>query len=99
MATNNLIHIEVAYAASPKEQKLIALDVPSGTTLAEAIKLSQICELYPEIDLTQQAVGVHGEKRDLHDVLQNEDRVEIYRPLIIDPKEARRIRAKKKQDD
>lgn len=84
--------VEVAYA-KPEEQRIIELQVPSGTTVAQAIERSGIRELFPEIDLNQNKVGIFGKLSSLDAVLQPGDRVEIYRPLIADPKEARKRRA------
>lgn len=90
------IEIEVAYA-TPLKQVIIALTVPAGSTILAAIRLSGILQQFPEIDLACQPVGVFSKKRALTDVLQAGDRIEIYRPLTIDPKEARRAKAKKKK--
>lgn len=84
--------IEVAYAA-PTKQHLVVLSVAEGTTIEAAILQSGILTLVPEIDLTQQSVGVFSKKRALSDVVHEGDRIEIYRPLTIDPKEARRAKA------
>jgi len=89
-----MINIEVAYAL-PDKQWLVALKVPVGTTALEAIKLSNILQLCPEIDLSQLKVGIFSKFIALDTVLQDHDRIEIYRPLIIDPMLKRIIRAKK----
>jgi len=86
------IKIEVAYAR-PDCQRIVALCVPVGTTVAEAIAASEIQNFFPEIDLTHQQVGIFSRQAKLTDVLKENDRVEIYRPLRMDPKEARRMRA------
>jgi uncharacterized protein len=88
-----IMKVEVAYA-SAVQQKIITLEVPAGCTIQEAIDLSGMLQLFPEIDLNKQAVGVFSRKQTLTTVLNNGDRVEIYRPLTIDPKEARRAKAK-----
>jgi uncharacterized protein len=88
----SVIKVEVVYAL-PDEQKLFALEVEQGATVEQAIKQSGILEIYAEIDLQQNRVGIYGELVDLNTVLQNHDRVEIYRPLEIDPKTARKLRA------
>lgn len=87
-----LIHVEVAYAL-PQVQMLIPLNVPLGTTLEEAVKLSGVLEKFPDIDLTNNKVGIWNKASELTAVLREKDRVEIYRPLIADPKEVRRKRA------
>ena len=81
--------IEVAYA-TPEKQRIIELQVTMDCTIESAIKQSGILVLFPEIDLTKQAVGVFSQPRKLTDNVQAGDRIEIYRPLAIDPKEARR---------
>jgi putative ubiquitin-RnfH superfamily antitoxin RatB of RatAB toxin-antitoxin module len=90
----NKIAIEIAYA-TPTKQIILALEVPSSCTIEEAIRLSRITESFPEIDLQKQKVGVFSKIKKLSDTLKAGDRIEIYRPLIIDPKEARRAKAKK----
>ncbi|WP_144393968.1 RnfH family protein [Pleionea sediminis] len=86
--------VEVVYAL-PEEQSLIALDVQEGTTVMEAIVLSQLLNKYPEIDLNTYKVGIFSKVTTLTAVLREFDRVEIYRPLKIDPKEIRRKKAEK----
>jgi putative ubiquitin-RnfH superfamily antitoxin RatB of RatAB toxin-antitoxin module len=89
------IRVEVVYAL-PQEQVVVSLQVDSGTTLAQAIECSGLLERYPEIDLSRNRVGIFGKLVDLDATLRDRDRVEIYRPLLADPKEARRRRAKGK---
>ncbi len=86
------IHVEVAYAR-PDQQVIISLDVPEGTSVEDAIRLSGITDRFPEIDLSRNKVGVFGKLSKLTAPLRAKDRVEIYRPLIADPKEIRRQRA------
>lgn len=88
------IMVEVAYAL-PDTQRIVQLRVPEGTTVQEALERSGITEHFPEIDLETADVGIFGrveKKRDR--VLREWDRVEIYRPLQIDPKARRAERAK-----
>ncbi len=92
MNPGELIAVEVAYA-TPEKQHLLSLDVPAGSTLADAIRRSGILETCPEIDLAAHKVGIWGKSATLEQVLCARDRVEIYRPLKADPKEARRRRA------
>lgn len=94
MVDKDPIHIEVVYGTSA-DQSLIELKVPSGTTLIEAIRLSGITQQYPEIDLKNSVKGIFSKIAADDRVLQEHDRVEIYRPLKVDPKEARRERAMK----
>jgi putative ubiquitin-RnfH superfamily antitoxin RatB of RatAB toxin-antitoxin module len=90
--SDNKIKIEVVYAL-PNEQILLKLDVPVQTTIAEAVKLSGLKEKFPEIDLEKGKFGLYGKLSKLDVVLREKDRVEIYRPLIADPKEVRKKRA------
>ncbi|MEM9100967.1 MAG: RnfH family protein [Pseudomonadota bacterium] len=92
--TSSPILIEVAYAL-PDKQTLLALQVPEGTRVAEAIHLSGILDKHPEIDTQVNKVGIFSKLAKLDTELRDKDRVEIYRPLIADPKEARRKRAEK----
>ena len=86
------IKIEVVYAL-PHEQVLLKLDVPAQTTIAEAVKLSGLKDKFPEIDLEKGKFGLYGKLSKADVVLREKDRVEIYRPLIADPKEVRKKRA------
>lgn len=90
------LQVEVAYA-KPQTQKIIALTVPAGTTLFEAAERSGIIEQFPEIDLETVKMGVFGklEAKPKEREIRNGERVELYRPLIADPKEARKRRAAK----
>jgi putative ubiquitin-RnfH superfamily antitoxin RatB of RatAB toxin-antitoxin module len=89
-----MIHIEVAYA-TPDKQVLLGLSVPAGTTVAEGIEQSAIRNEFPELKTAIKAVGIFSRKVPLDHVLREGERVEIYRPLIADPKEMRRQRALK----
>jgi len=91
------IRVEVAYAR-PDKQKIVELYVEPGTTMDQAARASAIREHFPEIDLDQADMGIFGqlEKKPAERVLRAGERVEIYRPLKIDPKEVRRARAKEK---
>ncbi len=86
------MYIEVAYALEDK-QTLLNLEVGANTTLKQAIELSGILELYPQINLLQDKTGIFGKIAKLDTILREKDRVEIYRPLIADPKEVRKERA------
>ena len=89
-----LLSIEVCYAL-PDGQTLIPVRLPEGATVQAALDASGILQRYPQIDLAQQKVGVFGKLRPLDTVLADHDRVEIYRPLIVDPKAARQRRVEK----
>jgi uncharacterized protein len=90
--SDDKIKIEVAYAL-PHEQTLLKLSVPQGATIAEAVNLSGLLGKYPEIDLVKGKFGLFGKLSKVDTVLREKDRVEIYRPLLADPKEVRRKRA------
>ncbi len=87
--------VEVAFATS-KEQHVLELNVEPGTTLIEAIILSNIMKDFPEFDIGQLKKGVWGEVKTDDYVVADRDRIEIYRPLIADPREARRRRARRR---
>jgi putative ubiquitin-RnfH superfamily antitoxin RatB of RatAB toxin-antitoxin module len=87
--------VEVVYATRER-QKLVALEVEPGCTVGAAIDRSGLTEEFPDLVVDPDAVGIFGRKVPLDYVLQAGDRVEIYRPLIADPKEARRQRARKR---
>jgi putative ubiquitin-RnfH superfamily antitoxin RatB of RatAB toxin-antitoxin module len=87
------ILIEVAYAR-PDVQVIIPLYVKNGTTLEQAIKQSGVLEDFPEIDLEKNKLGIFSKISAKDTVLREKDRVEIYRPLIADPKQVRKQRAK-----
>ncbi|MBB3167541.1 RnfH family protein [Simiduia aestuariiviva] len=101
MPDRDLIRVEVAYAL-PTQQKIIALLVEPGTTAYQAVVRSNIVEHFKDLDIETakmgifgQALGTKGLKPAREHELQEGDRVEIYRPLTADPKEARRRRAEK----
>ncbi|WP_185964511.1 RnfH family protein [Aliikangiella marina] len=87
-----LIKIELIYAL-PDEQDLIELDVKDGTTIEQAIIQSGLLERYPQIDLQSNKVGIFSKVAKLDTTLREGDRIEIYRPLIADPKEVRKRKA------
>ena len=89
----NKIRIEIVYA-SEHRQRIIAMDLPVSVTIEQAIHDSKLLQEFPEIDLTKQKIGIFSKFCQLSDWVHDGDRIEIYRPLIIDPKEARRARAK-----
>ncbi|MGB2108607.1 MULTISPECIES: RnfH family protein [unclassified Marinobacter] len=91
------MQVEVAYAR-PDKQQIVPVKVPEGTTALEAVKLSGIVDIFPEIEPDAIDMGVFGKviKDPASHELREGDRVELYRPLKIDPKQARLNRAKKK---
>lgn len=86
------IKVEVTYAKAD-EQVLLGLEVEAGTTLHEAVERSGILQHFPEIEPGKAKMGIFGKLQKTDTVLREGDRVEIYRPLIADPKEVRRKRA------
>jgi len=90
------ISVEVVYAAVDR-QLMLSVKVPAGTTVRKALLLSDIGTQFPELDLAQCAVGIFGKvvaNAELR-TLKEGERIEIYRPLMADPKEVRRLRAAK----
>jgi putative ubiquitin-RnfH superfamily antitoxin RatB of RatAB toxin-antitoxin module len=87
--------VVVCYA-TPWQEFLRPLEVAPGTTIGQAIEASGVLAAFPEINLVTQPVGIFAKKKTLDTVLREHDRVEIYRPLVADPKESRRKRAAKK---
>jgi hypothetical protein len=102
MATDNvlpiIIPIEVAYA-SANQSWLIPFEVEEGTTVQQAIASSGILEQCPDINLQTNKVGLFSKIIELDVPVRAGDRIEIYRPLILDPKEARRLRAQKAKQE
>jgi uncharacterized protein len=92
-----LIDVEVAYA-TPEQQMIVALRMPEGTTVEQAINASGLLIHFPEINTADIKAGIFGCVCKLDQTLRQTDRVEIYRPLIHDPKEARRQRAANMND-
>ena len=94
MAPVETMPVEIVYAL-PDRQVVIPLEVAVDITVEAVIKASGILEQYPDIDLAKNKVGVFGKLGKLKDTLHPGDRIEIYRPLIADPKEVRKQRAAK----
>jgi hypothetical protein len=92
MAVANEISVEVVYAL-PDRQPIITLKLPEGATVEDAVRRSGVLETFPTIDLTVNKVGIFSKLVKLDETVRDRDRVEIYRPLIADPKEVRRKRA------
>ena len=89
------LSIEVCYALPEGKSAICAISLGEGVTVREAIEASGLLARFPEIDLNVQKVGVFGKIRPLDEVLADRDRVEIYRPLKVDPKVARQRRVEK----
>ena len=86
------LNVEIVYAL-PEKQTLLSFQVEEGTTLDEAIGLSGIQTYYPELDLASMKVGIFGKLTPRTHVMREKDRIELYRPLLADPKEVRKQRA------
>ncbi|MDQ2994750.1 MAG: RnfH family protein [Pseudomonadota bacterium] len=91
-----VVRIEVCYA-NAEQQWLIPVDIPEGSSVEQAIAASRILTTCSEIATLPLSVGIFSKKCDLQTVLQAGDRVEIYRPLLIDPKAARLLRAQRRK--
>lgn len=92
------ISIEVVYAL-PDRQSLLSLEVGETCQVQQAIEQSGILHKYPDIDLEKNSVGIWNRVCKLSDSLREGDRIEIYRPLIADPKEVRKRRAEKAKQE
>jgi putative ubiquitin-RnfH superfamily antitoxin RatB of RatAB toxin-antitoxin module len=90
--------IVVAYSPAPEQVDHVSLSLPAGATVEDALRASGLLERHPALDLGVQKIGVWGKLRSLGDVLRDGDRVEVYRPLKVDPKEARRQRYRSHRD-
>lgn len=86
------VGVEVVYSPRPGELEQVALRLAEGSTVLHALRASGLLARHPEIDLGAQPVGVWGRRCPLSQALRDRDRVELYRPLTVDPKEARRLR-------
>ncbi len=93
---SDMIHVDVVYAL-PQEQRVMNLVVDKSMTVEEIIKTSGLLSLYPEIDLKVNKVGVFSRNVKLDSTVRDRDRIEIYRPLLADPKEIRRKRVEQQR--
>ncbi len=89
-----LISIEVVYAAIDR-QALLSISVPVGTSVRQALMAGDVASRFAELDVAHCPVGIFGKVVDGGRVLEGGDRIEIYRPLLADPMEIRRLRAAK----
>jgi len=94
LTSNETIQVEVVYGLAHK-QKLLSLLVTKGVTVEQAIIESGMLTLFTEIDLKENKVGIWNKAVKLSQLVEDLDRIEIYRPLIADPKEVRKRRAEK----
>jgi putative ubiquitin-RnfH superfamily antitoxin RatB of RatAB toxin-antitoxin module len=89
------VTVEVVYAL-PDRQHLLSITLQPGSTIRDAVMRSGIARLHPEIDPETCKAGIFGKRQALETVLRDGDRVEIYRPLTADPKDARRSRVRRR---
>lgn len=94
---DEMLHVSVCYATA-RDEFLRPLSVAPGTTIGQAIEMSGVLEACPDINLSTQPVGIYAKKKTLDTPLRDRDRIEIYRPLVADPKDSRRRRAAKKDN-
>ena len=87
-----MLHVVVAYSPAPRDVELTELCLPEGATVRDALDASGLATRHPGLDLASHKVGVWGKLRALDAPLRDADRVDVYRPLMVDPKEARRQR-------
>jgi len=95
--TDDTIGVELV-CAWPDEVFLQIMQLPAGSSVTDALHACELGHRYPELDLACMAVGIHGRKVGRDQVLRDGDRVEVYRPLRIDPMQARRQRARRDAD-
>lgn len=93
-----MVNIEIAYGTAEK-QILLTMQVAEGTTARQAVLSSAVKQHFPEADLQNSPLGIFGKRVKDDTLLRDKDRIEIYRPLLIDPKEARRLRVQAKQQE
>ena len=89
---DQVLYVEVVYAL-PDAQEVVSVKLAEGSTLQQALEASGLLEKYPDIDLKKNKFGIFAKLSKVDTVLRDRDRVEIYRPLIADPKEVRKQRA------
>jgi len=92
------VRIELAYSPAPRQVALLSMTVAPGTSVLQALRASPWLSQFPEIDLQSVTVGVWGRRVPLSHGLREGDRVEVYRGLKVDPKEARRVRYRAQGD-
>ena len=92
------LNVVVAYSPAARAVDVTRLSLPAGSTVLQALRESGLLERHAGIDLASQKIGVWGKLRAPDDLLRDGDRVELYRPLQVDPKEARRQRYKAHRD-
>jgi putative ubiquitin-RnfH superfamily antitoxin RatB of RatAB toxin-antitoxin module len=86
------VKIVLVYSPAPRQVREWLLDLPAASTVAQALERSGILAEYPELASSRPVIGIWGRKTSLRQLLRDQDRVEVYRPLRVDPKVARRER-------
>lgn len=92
MASESALQLTVVYSPAARQVQEVPLTLNAPVTVLQCIRLSGLSEQFPELDLATLEVGIWGRKSPLNHPLRDRDRVEIYRPLTVDPKVARRER-------
>ena len=87
-----MLRVEVVYSDGPRSTWCWRGELPEGASLEDALRASGLLQVHRDLDPARCVVGVWGRKQALRDALRDRDRVEVYRPLKVDPKEARRLR-------
>ncbi len=90
--------VEVIYCPGPGRVDRCTVELAAGATLGQALQASGLLERHPDIDRTRPELGVWGRRRAAGDVVREGDRVEVYRPLAMDPKQARRQRQRSQRE-
>ena len=98
MVNDSLINVSVVYVHTNGAWFTSACVVPNGATLADAVRASGVLSVYPDWQLEQLNVGIYGHRQPLDAVLHEHDRVEIYRPLKVDPKDRRIVKVNSTRD-
>ena len=93
-----LLRITVVYSPRAGEVDCCELQLPAGSRLADALRASGLAERHPQLDVAHAALGIWGALCTAEQVLRDRDRVEVYRPLQVDPKEARRRRQQQQRE-
>jgi putative ubiquitin-RnfH superfamily antitoxin RatB of RatAB toxin-antitoxin module len=91
------LRVEVAYSAAPRQVACCALTLPPGSTVGDALQASGLLARHPRLEAERLRVGVWGRSVGRGEALHDGDRVEVYRPLQVDPKEARRLRQRRQK--
>ena len=95
--STGLLRVSAVYCSAPQVCDLVELQLPAGATLADAVRASGLCERHA-LDMAALRAGIWGKLREPAHVLRDGDRIELYRPLRVDPKEARRQRYQQHKD-